>query len=349
MRLNQHSFLRLVLLCTLTLAAAAAAGPVAAETRVSGKLKGEHEWTKGGSPYIVTGDVIIPKGSTLRIGPGVTVRFKADIPSREGVNLADLELLVRGTLIVEGAPQDTVVLTSDARRPRWTDWAGIIIEGAAGRAELDAAIVEFANEGIKCMRGTLIARNTTVRRGNYKGIHLIEGEADFDNLLVTQVGNEGGTGIGVNVDRGSRVTMKNSIVVGAQNGIIFSRGSSGTVENTVVSMNAIRGIAIRKSDPVITGCTISQNDYGLAVSGGARPVVRQNNIFLNGTLDLSLSEYREEVKLDFSNNWWGETHLSLIEERIRDALDDPAIKAYAVIEPILSEAFTPPAGDAKDH
>ena len=325
-------------------------GPVAAETRVSGMIRGEQVWTKEGNPYLVTGDIIVAKRSTLTINSGVTVLFKPNIASQEGTNFFDLEILVRGTLIAEGAEGDTVVFTSDAFKPQWTDWQGIVLQGKEAKVYLKAVIIENANEGVKCMQGTVVATDVTIRRSELYGFNFIQGNGDLKNVLVTQIGNSGGTGIGINLDRQSRVTITHCFVVGAQNGIAFVRKSGGRVENSVISLCAARGIIIRNSNPEITGCTISGNKVGLEVSAGAKPVVNNNNIFQNHDSELELKEYGGAVvKLDFSNNWWGETHLGLIEERILDGLDDPAVKVFAVIDPVLTEATIPDAGEPQGN
>jgi hypothetical protein len=46
------------------------------------------------------------------------------------------------------------------------------------------------------------------------------------------------------------------------------------------------------------------------------------------------------IELDFSENWWGETYLGLIEERILDGLDDPKVKGIVRLDPVLEEAIT---------
>ncbi len=46
-------------------------------TEVCGTLRLAQEWTKEGSPYIVTGDIFVPVTSRLRIGPGVVVKVMA--------------------------------------------------------------------------------------------------------------------------------------------------------------------------------------------------------------------------------------------------------------------------------
>ena len=327
------------------LAFAAAASPALAETRVGGRLTdGVTTWDKLGSPYIVTEDVTVPAGATLKIEPGTTVRFKSDIRDGKGTNIFDLEIIVEGTLSARGAEADTVILTSDAQAARWTDWQGIVVRGKAARLDLVAVNIEYANEGIKVFDGELTAKDTTVRLCQQAGIAFIGGRGTLENVLVTMIGNTGGTGVGVNVDRGARVTMKRSFVVGTQNGIMFSRGSGGTVEECTVSLCLGRGIVARNSDPTITGTTVTGNDWGIKLSAGSKAKVHGNNIFQNGNSDLSLEGYGPEtVDVDVSGNWWGQTNVAAVEERILDGLDDPEEKGIAVIEPILTEAVTRPA------
>lgn len=333
-----------VLLAALV-ALVAVSSPALCETRAGGKLPaGVTTWNKLGSPYIVTEDVVVPAGATLKIEPGTTVRFKSDISDGKGKNVFDLEILVEGTLSARGAAGDTVIFTSDAQASRWTDWQGIIVQGEAARLELLAVTIEYANEGIKVFNGAVTAKDATVRLCQQTGIAFIGGRGTLENVLVTFVGNTGGTGVGVNADRGAQVDMKRSFVVGTQNGIMFSRGSGGTVEECTVSLCLGRGIVARNSDPTITGTTVTGNDWGVVLSAGARAKVHGNNIFQNGNSDLSLSGYGPEtVKLDVSGNWWGQSNVAAIQEHILDGLDDPAEKGIAVIEPILEEAVTRPA------
>jgi parallel beta-helix repeat protein len=136
--------------------------------------------------------------------------------------------------------------------------------------------------------------------------------------------------------------MRDSFIIGVQNGIAFARNSTGTVEGTVVSSCASRGIIIRNSNPELKGCTVTSNDYGLVISAGAEPNIHDNNIFQNVTADVQVSDYRTRTRIELANNWWGETALGLIEERILDGLDDPENHGFVNIEPILTEAFTPP-------
>jgi hypothetical protein len=334
------SYVRFVPLLLVLVIGMGLVGTAEAETKVGGTLQGETAWTKDASPYIVTGDIVIPAGSRLHIGPGVTVRFKPDIRTDEGHNAFDLEILVEGVLVLEGAAGDTVVLTSDASRRAYTDWQGIVVRGPEARAELNAAVVEYANEGINCYQGEVVVKNSTVRRCSEYGIVLYEGKGSFENVVVTGIGNRGGTAMGISVDRGSEVTIRDSYLIGIQNGLSFARSSTGRIENTMISLCAKRAALIRNSDPTFHGCTITSNELGFSISANAAPVINGSNIFENATYDVVVaSDFKgDPVKLDMTGNWWGETSLGLIEERIVDGLDDETIKAYVEIDPVLTEA-----------
>ncbi len=321
------------------------AGALRAETRVGGEITGHQSWNKTGNPHIVTGDITIPKGSSLTVGPGVEIRFKRDINDRHGLNFFDLEVLVEGELIVNGAENDTVVFTSDSESPRWTDWQGLVIRGPDARAELNVTRVEYANEGIKVLDGELSGDHIMVHRCSQFGMYFIGARGTIRDALVTEIANPGGTAYGINFDRAADVTLENSFVVGAQNGIVYSRGSTGTLDKTVVTMCPGPGVIIHNSSPTLTRCTLTGNEYGIICSAGSVPVVHDNNIFENATANLWLKGYKDDkVEIDFTNNWWGVAELSLVEDTVDDAVDDPTEKGYAVVDPFLTEATSDAEG-----
>ena len=59
------------------------------QTNVSGGIFTNTTWTKANSPYIVTGDIALYPGDTLRVEPGVTVKVNDNYI-----------IIVRGVLLV---------------------------------------------------------------------------------------------------------------------------------------------------------------------------------------------------------------------------------------------------------
>jgi parallel beta-helix repeat protein len=323
---------------------AASAG---AETRVGGTIKGQTTWTKQGSPYIVTSDIVVGSSATLKIGPGVTVRFKPNIASRGGINEFDLELWVKGTLIVEGAANDSVYFTSDAPTPRWQDWQGIVVDGPTAKFKAKNAVIEYALQGVRTMDGNVEANNVTVRLCMQDGFKFIRGKGTLTGVIVTDIGNTGGTGMGVNLEAQSHVDILNASIIGVQNGIAYSQQSGGKLHDTIVTMCVARGVLIHNANPDVHGCTIHGNNVGIIVSGGANPSVHGNNLFENTVADVEVKPYDKETKLDFTRNWWGETGVGLIEERILDGMDDPSNKAVVIVDPALPNAIEESAPAAK--
>ena len=66
-----------------------------ADTYVSGAITEDTTWTLAGSPYIVTGNVLVMEGVTLTIEPGVVVKFNSGLALQ-----VDGQLIARGAIIV---------------------------------------------------------------------------------------------------------------------------------------------------------------------------------------------------------------------------------------------------------
>lgn len=112
----------LMLLGALLTLALAFSTIAAAETYVGADILIDTTWTKSGSPYIVTQDIYIGARSnfevaSLKIEPGVVVRFNPGCGFKVGF-LDDYGwLALNGRLEVRGAPGEAVLFTSNSASP----------------------------------------------------------------------------------------------------------------------------------------------------------------------------------------------------------------------------------------
>lgn len=100
-----------------------------AQTSVSGGIYQNTTWTLAGSPYLVTGSIVVFPNRTLTIEPGVEVIVNADYSFNTG-NYLYLE--VRGSLIANGTINAPIVITSSDTSLGFYNWEGIRIKGSQG-------------------------------------------------------------------------------------------------------------------------------------------------------------------------------------------------------------------------
>jgi len=98
-----------------------------AQTNVNGEQTGV--WYVSNSPYLVTGDIIVPANQTLTIEPGVTVNF-------QGHN----KITVNGKLEAIGTLSDTIYFTADNHTE---GWGGIVFDEATDISSMSFCKIEF--------------------------------------------------------------------------------------------------------------------------------------------------------------------------------------------------------------
>ena len=126
------------------------------ETTLSSKVGGM-TLDSTGSPYFVTGDLVVERGKSLTLKPGCVLLFKPYTG-----------LLVEGRLDAEGSKSNPVIFTSindnaynDASRdqPQPFDWNGITISKSSQQAKLGNFILGYSTYGIKAQNGSTAINN----------------------------------------------------------------------------------------------------------------------------------------------------------------------------------------------
>lgn len=193
---------------------------------------------------VLEGDVLVPAGSTLviRAGTRVSVRYSDSTKIDPEYLSPATELLVRGTLRVEGSAKDPVrFLPTGVPEGEAVGWAGIIFDRAEG-GDLEGLVVRGAETGVWA-----IASSPTIRTSLFTGCRY-----------------------GLVADAGSAPQVFASRFEDGEGGIYCWRGSAPVIEGSRIAGNEEEGVFADPScHPVLKGSEVRDNAVGLAFYGAA--------------------------------------------------------------------------------
>lgn len=259
-----------------------------AETPVSGTVAGK--WTKEGSPYRVTGDLTVARGSTLRIEPGVDVVFDGPYTlTVEGKLVAGQKkrhLSIRFEIGSKKDPERTVKFTTDLDKNP-AGWGGIKFVRAGDENEILNGAIEHVRStgdggGIRCDDSEVALVNCTLSdcaaEGTGGGIAVIEGGMAFTNGTIEncRAGAAGGAIYGDHAE----IALTNCSIshnTGSAGGAVFLTRSEFVSTNDTYENNSIGGVSLLdKSEGVFTNSTLS----------GGGIVCRESELVItNGTIE----------------------------------------------------------------
>ena len=233
---------------------------------VSGAVSGT--WTKANSPYLVTSDVYVNAHDSLKIGPGVVVKF-----------MPQAIMYVYGKLETQGASGDSVYFTSSQATPSPGDWKGVLII-YSGTMTARFTVFSYGGSTINYSTyyntailnyGIATLDNCAVRNNHWFGIICLNQITIRDCILEQNPGEEGwGTGLCL---KGGRGSVFNSIIQNNEHGVQVWANDYGTpgaltMDSTVVRGNTDYGIDNWNGTATIQHSTITNNGmYGIASSG----------------------------------------------------------------------------------
>ena len=224
-----------------------------AQTDVSGNISGS--WTTAGSPYIVTGNLLLLPEDTLTIDPGVEVRFDGNY-----------KLDVFGTLFAVGTEGDSISFVSNAGGT----WMSInFADDANDDGRLEYCIVDGGSEsGYDPYYGMVNAKESSptfahnrISNGSHDAIHLSYSNSVISDNLITGI-----SGDGIEGGSYSMPTILNNVFVNiSTRGIYLADGSNTEITNNTFNSTGNRGIYLGTGDnSVITGNNLTGiGDHGI--------------------------------------------------------------------------------------
>lgn len=230
-----------------------------AQTNVSGGIYQNTTWTLAGSPYLMTGSMVVFPNATLTIEPGVEVRVTPDYSFNTG-NFRYLE--VRGTLIAIGTDTAPITFkTTDASILGQQTWYGINIKGSqGGNVQLDRFRLHDSWQGIYndiSQPGvTYNWTNCQFKNNNYSV--QLNADMNYNNCLF----ENNGVGQAAQILYGS-LTATNCQFI--NNFCSFTWSNSIIIDNCLFEGN---GNNIVGSPGLVTNCQFIDNDFGFAEAWG---------------------------------------------------------------------------------
>ncbi|MFH1762019.1 MAG: NosD domain-containing protein, partial [bacterium] len=145
--LKKHlKYLFFTLTCLLLLVLFADMGN--AETIISGVIKQDVQWKPENSPYIITGDIFIPKFITLTILPGTKIiisksikNISKEIEQIDNMDSSMISIKINGGFLCKGNPEQRITFRPDISDTNKCWWYGIYLF----KANPDYSIVSYTD------------------------------------------------------------------------------------------------------------------------------------------------------------------------------------------------------------
>ena len=274
-----------------------ASSAVIAQTSVSGGIYNNTTWNLAGSPYLVTGSIVVFPNRTLTIEPGVEVIVSADYTFNTG-NFIYLE--VRGSLIANGTSNAHIVFTSSDTTTGFYNWEGIRIKGSqGGTVQMNHFELHNTWYGINNdipQPGVIYVFNECYFRSNQYGLQL-NADLVYNNCIF----ESNGVGQAAQISYGSltatncqflnnfcsftwsnNINVNNCLFSGNQNNII---GSPGIIQNSQFYNNTFGMTEI--SNITVNQCVFDGNGTGI---DGSSTCVITNSTFTNNSIAVKIGD-----------------------------------------------------------
>lgn len=241
------------------------------ETRAhtQGDIAADTTWAKANAPLVLTGKTTIKPGATLTIEPGFTVQF-----------FLGAQLVVEGTLIARGTPEEPIRFTSAVQKaPTPFDGDGILFAASsdAARCVLEHCLVEHQRIGVACAGASPTLRRTTLARNGVAGLMATDGARPRIEALCHIEDNDSA---GIRIS-GAQPSIRQAIIRrNGADGIRLTDKATATIEACRIRDNRGHGVALDNfAGGTIQGNEIAANHRcGIHANRFSQPAIRANAI-----------------------------------------------------------------------
>ncbi|MBI4819640.1 MAG: right-handed parallel beta-helix repeat-containing protein [Deltaproteobacteria bacterium] len=270
-------------------------GPALADTIVppGNLIGGTQSWTAAGSPYVLTGDVTVPLGTTLTLQAGTIVKSSVGDTLVSGEDSARTELRVAGSLVVAGSAASPVRFISGATTPAVGDYYGIVglIGGAVSldyaeithgqiclrdkgaNAVVTRSAIRSCSTGLRIDAGAPNISSSELSANSSYGLHAT-GSADV-TASGLEVFNNGSNGIYVDT---ASIDLRTSVIRNNTSSGVYLSTSSGSetallVHDTIYG-NASRGVYAYRGTSTTLNVTVQDS---IILSNGSSGLYASNS------------------------------------------------------------------------
>jgi hypothetical protein len=318
---------------------------------VTGVITSDTIWTKVHSPYTLTGPLLVNNAVTLTIEPGVTVNLRGYYIQVNGTlnargNIVD-KIYFNGGSGVPGA------IAFSRYCPSWSEETGkgsimenVVVNSSSiaisigdtspkiNNNTIRGAIltVDADSTGLLTLSSPTITNNYLESSGYPLVLQIATSPLIINNTITGEISTESGsTVISGNYIKGSirssgkEDQITDNIMSGKGSGIGIRTGSCIIERNLITNYGDAIQLA---ASPVIRNNTIINNLNAISVPGYIRgsydPQIYWNNIYNNAgySVNLFTDETHPANDINASNNWWGTTNKTVIDQGIHDNKDD---------------------------
>lgn len=257
-----------------------------AQTNVSGIINSNTVWDVNGSPYILTGNLLVTMGATLTINPGVIVKFNTD-----------KALQIDGELIAIGNSQNRITFTSNQTNPAPGDWVAIQFTDSSEDAVFNSAGQYLSGSILQYCDITYGGGGTVARNGNLK-MSFSAPYISYCRVSESEADGINGAASNSNIDN---CTVFNNIGYG----INMQSLNNSSISNDSIMNNALGGIQIEGMNNQTSRLDIKLNYFSENTYNGAlympwaeKAVSIIGNEFVNNTSQIYPILYKWPYILD---------------------------------------------------